>query len=247
MQSQNPVLTDSTFTRYGYENRTDAMTMQGTVTKTAILLFITLVSAAWTWVKFYKSGGDAAALAPWMIGSAIVGLVVAMATVFKPAWSSFTAPLYALVEGVFVGGLSATMEVAFPGIVIQATALTFGTLFAMLGVYQSGLIKVTDGFRFGIAAATGGIALFYVVAMILGFFNINIPFISGGGWLGIGFSLFVIAIAALNFVLDFDFIEQGAKRGVPKYMEWYGAFALIVTLIWLYVEFVRLLAKIRRD
>lgn len=247
MQTSNPALPEDTFTRFGYESRTDAMTMQGTVMKTMILLLITVVSAAWTWVQFYKSGGNAAALAPWMIGSAICGFIIALVTVFKPVWAPITAPLYSLVEGVFVGGLSATMEVAFPGIVIKATLLTFGTLFMMLGAYQSGLIKATDKFRMGIVAATGGIALVYVASMVLGLFGIQVPFIYGGGWMGIGFSLFVIVIAALNFILDFDFIEQGARRGVPKYMEWYAGFAMMVTLIWLYIEFLRLLSKLNSN
>lgn len=246
MQTSNPALTDETFTRFGYSERGEAMTMQGTVIKTGALLLLTLLSASWMWVKYYKNGaGDAAAIGPWLIGAGLVGFIIALATVFKPAWASITAPIYAVVEGIFIGGLSATLEVAFPGIVIQATMLTFGTLFAMLGVYQSGLIKVTEGFKFGVAAATGGIAIFYLVTMALSFFGISVPFVYGGGWLGIGFSLFVIVIAALNFVLDFDMIEQGARRGVPKYMEWYCSFALMVTLIWLYVEFLRLLSQLR--
>lgn len=247
MRSSNPVLTDNTFPGYGYIDitKTDKMTMQGVVFKTAILLLLTLLTAGWTWTQFYKAGADAAAVSPWMMGGVFGGFIVAMITVFKPTWSPATAPLYALLEGFFIGGLSAIMELSFPGIVIQATILTFGTLLAMLAAYQSGLIRATENFKLGIVAATGGIALVYLATMVLGFFNIQVPFIHGNGAIGIGFSLFVVIIAALNFVLDFDFIEQGEKKGAPKYMEWYAGFALMVTLIWLYIEFLRLLSKLR--
>lgn len=247
MRSSNPVLTDNTFPGYGYIDitKTDKMTMQGVVFKTVILLLLALLTAGWTWTQFYKSGSDAASVSPWMIGGVFGGFIVAMVTVFKPAWSAVTAPLYALLEGFFIGGLSAIMELSFPGIVIQATVLTFGTLLAMLAAYQSGLIRATENFKLGIVAATGGIALVYLATIVLGFFNIEVPYIHGNGAIGIGFSLFVVIIAALNFVLDFDFIEQGEKKGAPKYMEWYAGFALMVTLIWLYIEFLRLLSKLR--
>lgn len=196
-------------------------------------------------MKFYQSGGNAAAVSPWMIGGVIGGLVLALVTVFKKEWAPITAPLYALLEGLFIGGISAQLQTAFPGIVIQAAGLTFGTLFAMLLAYQSGLIKATEKFKLGVVAATGGIALVYFVAFILSFFGIQPSFLYSSSWLSIGISLFVIIIAALNFIIDFDFIEQGARQNVPKYMEWYGAFAMMVTLIWLYVEFLRLLAKLR--
>lgn len=243
MRSANPVLIDDTFR--GHVRASEAMTMQGVITKTAVLLFLVLISAGWTWMQFIKAGGDATALTPWMMGGAIAGLVLALITVFKPIWAAVTAPLYAIVEGVFIGGLSAVLEQSFPGIVMQATLLTFGTLFAMLAAYQSGLIRATEKFKLGIVAATGGIAILYLISMGLSFFNIQVPFIYGSGTAGILFSLFVVVIAALNFILDFDFIEQGAKRGAPKYLEWYSGFALMVTLIWLYVEFLRLLAKVR--
>lgn len=245
MRTSNPALTLETFNGFSWVDRSNSMTMQGTVTKTAILLLLALLSAAWTWVGFFKAGGDAAAVTPWMMGGAIGGLVFALATSFKPAWSSITAPAYAVLEGLFIGGLSAMMELSFPGIVMQATLLTFGTLFAMLAAYQMGLVRATENFKLGILAATGGIGIVYLVTMVLGFFNISVPFIYGSGIAGIGFSLFVVVVAALNFVLDFDFIEQAAKKGAPKYMEWYGGFALMVTLIWLYVEFLRLLSKMR--
>lgn len=245
MRTANPALTDNTFTGLGYTRASEAMTVQGTIVKTALLILVALLSAGWTWGQFYKAGGNASVVAPWMIAGALGGFVLALVTVFKPAWSAITAPIYALLEGFFIGGLSATLELSFPGIVVQATLLTFGTLIAMLAAYQSGWIRATENFKLGVVAATGGIALAYIITLVLGFFNIQVPFIYGSGWMGIGFSLFVVIIAALNFILDFDFIQQGAERGVPKYMEWYGAFALMVTLIWLYVEFLRLLSKVR--
>jgi uncharacterized YccA/Bax inhibitor family protein len=165
--------------------------------------------------------------------------------VFKKNWAIVTAPLYAVLEGLVLGGLSATFEARFPGIVIQAVGLTFGTLFALLLAYKSGVIKATENFKLGVVAATGGIALVYLAGFVLGFFGVSIPYIHGSGTIGILFSLVVVVIAALNLVLDFDFIESGAASGAPKYMEWYAAFGLLVTLIWLYLEILRLLAKLR--
>lgn len=244
MQTMNPTLTTNTFKGFGYIS-TDTMTVQGVVWKTMICLLCVLLTAGWTWMQYYQSGGNAAAMTPWMYGGAIGGFVLAMVTVFKKEWAPVTAPLYSLVEGLFVGALSAIMEASFPGIVMQAVSLTFGTMFAMLAAYQTGLIRATERFKLGVVAATGGIALVYLMTIVLGFFGINVPFVFAGGLFGILFSLFVVTIAALNFILDFDFIEQGARLGAPKYMEWYGSFAMMVTLIWLYIEFLRLLSKIR--
>jgi uncharacterized YccA/Bax inhibitor family protein len=157
-----------------------------------------------------------------------------------------TAPVYALLEGLALGGISAAFDLRYPGIGIQAVSLTFGTLLVLLLAYSSGLIKVTQKFRLGVVAATGGIALFYVMQMLLGFFGVRFAAINGSGVIGIGFSLIVVAVAALNLVLDFDFIESGVQSGAPKYMEWYGAFGIMVTLVWLYLEILRLLAKMNR-
>lgn len=244
MQTANPALSIETYTDRGYVNLGNTMTISGVVTKTAILLLIAFITASWTWLKFYKTG-DASAVTGWMTAGIIGGLILAIATAFKPAWSAITAPSYALFEGFFIGGLSAIMETSYPGIAAQASILTFGTLFAMLGAYQSGWIRATEKFKLGIMAATGGIALVYIISMVLSFFSISVPFIYGNGIAGIGFSLFVVGIAALNFVLDFDFIENAARRNLPKYMEWYSGFALLVTVIWLYIEFLRLIAKLR--
>ena len=246
MRTSNPALSSKVFT--GLEPTTDTMSIQGTVNKTLILLLLVCVSAAWIWNRYYGAPEPSQALADislWMIGGAIGGFIVALVTIFKKSWASVTAPIYALLEGLLLGGISATFEARYPGIVIQAVGLTFGTLFCLLVVYTSRMIKVTQNFRLGIVAATGGIALFYLVSLVLGMFGINIPLIHENGLIGIGFSLFVVVIAALNLVLDFDFIENAAAQGAPKYMEWYGAFGLIVTLVWLYIEILRLLSKLR--
>ncbi|MDP1836173.1 MAG: Bax inhibitor-1/YccA family protein [Chlamydiales bacterium] len=245
MRTSNPTLTPSVFTgMQGVANKADAMTISGVINKAAILLLLVLLTAGYTWSIYYKTG-DAAAVAPWMMVGVFGGLIVAIATVVKKTWAPVTAPIYALLEGLFIGGLSATIEASYPGLVMQATALTFGTLAFMLFIYKSGIIAVTQQFRIGLVAATGAIALLYIVSMALSFFGISVPFIYGSGVFGIGFSIVVVFIAALNLVLDFDFIEQGARYNLPKYMEWYAAFGLMVTLIWLYVEMLRLLAKIR--
>lgn len=243
MRSGNPALTEKTFR--GTARAGEAMTLGGTVNRTSIMLALVLITAGWTWNRFYPAQ-DPAAIMPFMWGGIIGGLVVALVTIFKKPWAPVTAPIYALLEGFALGGISAVFEAQFPGIVIQAVGLTFGTLAALLLAYRSGLIRVTDKFRAGVVAATGGIFLVYLVDIVLRFFGIGIPFIHESGALGIGFSIFVVIIAALNLVLDFDFIEAGVKQGAPKYMEWYAAFGLMVTLIWLYLEILRLLAKTRR-
>jgi len=245
MRTANPALNSKTFQEYSSRtDAMDAMTIQGTVNKTAIMLCCLLLTAGWTWNMFYSSGNSAEVM-PWMMGGAIGGLVVALITVFKKTAAPITAPIYALLEGLFIGGISSIFEARYPGIVIQAVGLTFGTLFALLFAYKSGLIKATENFKLGVIAATGSIMLIYVASIVLGFFGIRVPFIHDSGPFGILFSLVVVVIAALNLVLDFDFIEHGAERGAPKFMEWYAAFGLMVTLVWLYIEMLRLLAKLR--
>lgn len=239
MRSSNPALRENAFDNVGSYSSSTSMTIQGTVNKTFILLFLTVFSATWVW-------GNAARISGLLIPALIVGFILAIVTIFKKEWSPVTAPLYALVEGVVLGGISSIFERSYPGIVMQAVGLTFGVLFSLLAAYRSGLIKVTDNFRLGVVAATGGIALLYILSMFMGFFGTRIPFIHESGLMGIGFSVFVVIIASLNLVLDFDFIERGAGSGAPKYMEWYGAFGLILTLVWLYLEILRLLSKMRR-
>jgi uncharacterized YccA/Bax inhibitor family protein len=245
MRTANPALGATTFSGLGRVARAEAaMSIQGTINKALLLLLCVFITATWAWSIFFKSG-NAAAVAPLMGVGAIAGFIVALVTIFKPAWSGVTAPIYALLEGLFIGGLSSIAEAQYPGIVIQAVGLTFGTCLALLLAYKSGLIRASENFKLGVVAATGGIALFYVVSILLGFFGVRVPLVYGSGPVGIIFSLVVVTIAALNLVLDFDFIEQGAAQGAPKYMEWYGAFGLMVTLIWLYLEILRLLMKLR--
>ena len=240
MRTGNPALSDNTFTAVGRLARTDeAMTAQGTANKALLLLLCVLVTASWIWTKNPQT------VTPLVAVGAIAGFIVALVTVFKQTWAPITAPLYALLEGLVIGGVSAMFEAQYPGIVIQAAGLTLGTCLAMLLAYKSGLIRATENFKMGVVAATGGIMLFYLLSMILGFFHIQMPLMYGNSLASIGFSVVVVIIAALNLVLDFDFIEQGAAQGAPKYMEWYGAFGLMVTLIWLYLEMLRLLAKLR--
>jgi uncharacterized YccA/Bax inhibitor family protein len=180
-----------------------------------------------------------------MIVGLIGGFIVAMVTIFKQSWAPVTSPIYALLEGLVLGGISAITNARYPGIGIEAVSLTFGTLFVLLLAYSSGLIKVTEKFKLGVIAATGGIAVFYLLEMVLSFFHIYFTTINGNSMIGIGFSVVVVIVAALNLVLDFDFIEQGVTVGAPKYMEWYGAFGIMVTLVWLYLEILRLLSKMR--
>lgn len=221
------------------------MTLQGTVNKTGILLFLTFATAIYTWNMTLAQPGSAML---WVIGGAIGGLILALITSFKPVWSPITGSLYALAEGLFLGGISARYEMQFQGIVLQAILLTGGTCLALLAAYSMRLIRATENFKLGIFAATGGIALVYLVTWVLSFFSIQVPYIHESGMIGIGFSVFVVIIAALNLVLDFDFIENGCTHGAPKYMEWYAAFGLLVTLVWLYIEILRLLSKLsKRD
>ena len=249
MRTSNPALSGDTF-QTGQVAFGESMSVSGAVNKAGLLVILCVLTAAWTWNRFFgalasspEEAMQAVAL-PLMAGG-IGGFIVAMVTIFKKEWSPVTAPIYALLEGLVLGGASAMLEMRFKGIAIQAVALTFGTLVAMLLAYRSGLIKVTDKLRLGIVAATGGIAVFYFLQFVLGFFGVHFTTINGAGPIGIGFSIVVVVIAALNLVLDFDLIENGARYGAPKYMEWYSAFALMITLIWLYFEILRLLSKFR--
>lgn len=243
MRTSNPALNAQAF-RGQYAGVGEAMTLEGTVNKTGILLLCTVGTAAWAWHVFMQSRSPASVL-PFLWIGLIGGFIAALVTTFNKTWSPVTAPAYALLEGLALGGISAILELRFPGIAIQSVCLTFGTLLILLLVYRSGLIQVTQKFRLGVFAATGGIALFYLAEIVLGFFGVHFTSVNGSGIVGIGFSLFVVIIASLNLVLDFDFIESGVRAGAPKYMEWYGAFGLMVTLVWLYLEMFRLLTKLR--
>jgi len=243
MRTSNPALNDKTWRGLPYVAG-ERMTMDGTVNKTGMLLVCSLATAFWTWHLFLAER-DPAAVFPLMLLGVFGGLVFGLVTSFKREWAPVTAPVYALLEGLVLGGLSSLFEVRYPGIAMEAVCLTFGTLFVMLFLYRSRIIKVTDKLRLGIVAATGAVCLFYFLQMILGFFGMRFMSVYGSGPIGIGFSLIVVGIAALNLVLDFDFIERGVAAGAPKYMEWYGAFGIMVTLFWLYIEMLRLLSKVR--
>ena len=237
LRSGNPALTSSTFKNQISAAARGRMTLSGTVNKTGFVLVLTIVSAGYTWGNPAMHG--------LTIPAAVVGFILAMVTIFRPTIGHTTVPAYAIVEGVFLGGISMVFDAMYPGIVVQAVFLTFGTLGALLLAYKSGLIQATENFKLGVVAATGGIAILYLINFVMSFFGSGIGIITGNSTMGILFSGFVVVIAALNLVLDFDFIEEGAEMGAPKYMEWYGAFGLLVTLIWLYLEILRLLAKLQ--
>jgi len=239
LRTSNPALKESTFRNLPRVAEGEAMTLQGTVNRTGIALLILLGAAAFVW-----NSAPTVAMVFVMVGM-VGGLVTALVTIFKHTAAPFTTPLYAAFEGLLLGGISKMFEAQYPGIVMNAVALTFGTLAALLAAYSTGIIRPSENFKLGIFAATGGIALVYFVTMILGFFGVRVAFIHGSSPIAIAFSLFVVVIAALNLVLDFDFIERGAEAGVPKYMEWVGAFGLLVTLVWLYLEILHLLAKLQ--
>lgn len=242
MRSGNPALAADTFRDVHATTGEETMTIGGTVNKTAIALVILMVTASYTW-NLGETRPEQVNV--WIMGGAIGGLITAFATIWKKEWAGITTPVYAALEGLMLGGVSVMFEAQYPGIVSQAVFLTFGTLGALLLAYRSGLIRATENFKLGVVAATGGIFFIYVIGWVLSFFGSGIPLIHQSGTFGILFSLFVVGVAALNLVLDFDFIEMGAESGAPKYMEWYGAFGLLVTLVWLYLEMLRLLAKLQ--
>lgn len=245
MRTANPILKADTFDVRA-TSADDKMTIMGTVHKTGFLVLIVLGAALWIWKEFpVVAGSIPKGMYPWLIGGAIGGLVMALVTAFKRELARYTAPVYAACEGLFLGGVSALFDAAFPGIAIQAIGMTATTLLALLLAYRSGLIKATENFKLGVTAATGGVMLLYLVSMVLRLFGVQMPFLHDTGIIGIGISMVIVVIAALNLVLDFDFIEQGEANGAPKHMEWYASFGLLVTLVWLYLETLRLLAKLQ--
>jgi uncharacterized YccA/Bax inhibitor family protein len=227
------------------------MTLEGVVLRSLAMLALVVLPAVYIWWQMSNAavvGNDSRLELLYAIGagSVIAAMVAALVTVLKPDWSPVTAPAYAIAEGIAIGGVSMLIETKLPGIVMQAVALTFATFFSLLVAYGSGWIRATDNLRLMVFSATGAIALLYLVSFALRLFGgIEVPFIHENGWVGIGFSLFVVAVAALNLVLDFDHIERAIESGAPKHLEWYAAFGLTVTLVWLYLEILRLLAKIR--
>lgn len=235
LRSGNPVLSKKTFTNS--ISSSDQMTIEGTVNKTGISLLLLVGTGYFTFDVISPA---------LLIGAGIGGFILAIVTIFKKEWAPITVPLYAILEGTLLGGISYMYNSSYNGIVTNAILLTLGVLVSLLIAYRSGYIKATENFKLGIFAATGGIAIVYFINFIMGFFGsgLGVMSINNASPLSIGFSVVVVIIASLNLVLDFDFIEEGAEKGAPKYMEWYGAFGLLVTLIWLYLEILRLLAKL---
>lgn len=237
-ESSNPVLNEKRFADQEAILSSDGRTMTagGAVTKTLLLGMLMLCTAG---ISF---------LAPsplFMWGGAIAGLVIVVIASFKPVWSPVLAPLYALAEGLFLGAVTAIFAAAYDGIVLQAVTLTIGMLFIMLFLYQARIIVVTQRLRSGIIMATVAVMVVYLASWGLSFFGIQIPYLHEGGIMGIGISVVIIGIASMNLLLDFDMFEKGEQLGAPKYMEWFAAMGLLVTLVWLYIEFLRLLSKLR--
>jgi len=242
-KSGNPALNEKLFTKTLTVPHDEVMTERGTLNKFGLMLVLLVAAASFTWKAAYEGKN----VIPWMIGGAIVGLIVAIVLAFTPRWGAFLAPVYALAEGFFLGAISAYYNSAFaekaPGIVMMSVGLTFGVVIAMFALYRFGIIKATAKFRAVVMTATAGIALFYLISWIMSMFGVRMPLIHESSTMGIVLSLVIVGIAALNLILDFDMIERGVEMGAPKFMEWYGAFALLVTIVWLYIEILRLLSK----
>lgn len=246
-KSGNPTLTEKMFNK---SLQLDAqaqgtMSVRGAINKFGFMMLMVIAGAAYTWHLFEQL--NEGLMFTLMIVGAIGGLITALVISFKPTLSPYLAPAYGILQGFFIGGISAVTNAAFadkyPGLVMQAVGLTFGVAIAMFLLYNFRIINPTQKFKSVIFTATLGIAIFYLITMVLRWFGVNVSFMYDSSWLSIGISLFVVCIASLNLILDFDMIEQGAERGAPKFMEWYGAFGLMVTIVWLYIEILRLLSK----
>lgn len=248
-ESSNPTMRESIFAKASQNAvaRDGVMTVKGTMVKTLLLLGMVILAGAYTWQMVYRSV-DPSAATPWMWGGAISGFILGLVVLFKPTTAPYVAPIYAAAQGLFLGAISAFFERAFaasmPGIVVTAVSITLLTAAIMLLIYQTGLIKVTEKFRSVIIIATMSVAAFYLINIVLNLFKVNTPFMYNSSPLSIGISVVVVIIAALNLLLSFDFIEKGTRASAPKYMEWYGAFSLMVTLVWLYLEILKLLGKL---
>ncbi|MBN8837478.1 MAG: Bax inhibitor-1/YccA family protein [Sphingobacteriia bacterium] len=252
-QSGNPTLSEKFFNTTATRNAQlqGVMSVRGTINKFGFLMLMVIGGAAYTWHLYYEQ--NAGLMSTFMIVGLFGGLIAAIAMSFKPVWAPYLAPAYGIFEGLFIGALSAVVNDMFakkyPGLVLNAVGLTFGVSLAMFLLYNFRIIKATEKFKSVIISATVGIAIFYGICMLLRLFGVQLDFmnITNGGMLGIGISLFVVAIAALNLILDFDMIERGAEMGAPKFMEWYGAFGLLVTIVWLYIEILKLLARLANN
>lgn len=245
-KTSNPTLGEGILNRFAFSATDRPMTVQGSINKTALLLALVIAGAAFTWSKVMTSveSGVAVGIRGWMIGGSVVAFILAIVISFRQNLAPVLSPIYAICEGLFIGAMSAYFEVMFPGLVLRAVLLTFSVMFALLFLYKMRIVKATQRFRTILMAATAGICIAYLVTFIMGLFGLKMNFMFGGGSLGLIVSLGVVAVAALNLVLDFDFIENGAESNLPAYFEWYGAFGLMVTLVWLYIEILRLLAII---
>lgn len=243
MQSGNPALGPKVFERNMQYSSGETMTETGTLNKFSLLLVLMVAAASYTW----KLASEGQSVMWWIVGGLLTGLVCVIAISVKPVWSPYIAPVYAAAQGLFLGAISAYYNAAFaqkaPGLILQTVCLTFGTVIAMFALYRFRIIEVTQKFKSIVLIATAGIGVFYLITIVLRLFHIQMPLLHDSNWLGIGLSLFIVAIAALNLVLDFDRIDQGVAMGAPKFMEWYGAFGLLVTIVWLYLEILRLLSK----
>ncbi|MEI6585358.1 MAG: Bax inhibitor-1/YccA family protein [Sediminibacterium sp.] len=247
-KSGNPTLTEKMFdksTAVMAENQ-GVMSVRGAINKFGFLMLMVIAGAAYNWQLFQELKQSTMTIL--MMVGAIGGFVIALGITFKPNWAAYLAPAYGLLQGLFIGGISAIMnklfEAKYPGLVMQAVGLTFGVALAMFLLYNFRIIKATEKFKSVIIASTLGIGIFYLITMVLNMFGVNVSFMHDSSLLSIGISLFIVGIAAMNLILDFDMIEQGAERGAPKFMEWYGAFGLLVTIVWLYIEMLKLLSKL---
>ncbi|NCN42159.1 Bax inhibitor-1/YccA family protein [bacterium] len=248
MRTSNPALSEKAFRNLA-STTSERMTVDGTVNKSFLLIALVFAGAFYSWQSAYPQGwtsGMDPQIPVWYFPAIIGAFIIAMVVIFKKTTAPYLAPVYAILEGLALGAISALFEYRYPGIVLQAIFCTIGVFGALLLAYRSGLIKATENFKLGVVAATGGIAIVYLIDLGLRFFGTNVPFLHENGFMGIGISLFIVVVAALNLVLDFDFIEKGAEQGAPKYMEWYAAFGLLVTLVWLYLEILRLLSKSKK-
>ena len=244
-RSGNPALRETTFAALPSVHEADeGMTLQGTVNKTAVLLLTVFATSMFTWTRFTASG-DFGAVSIFLLGGAFGGFAVGLVIILKKTLAPYLSIVYAALEGLFLGGISAIFEAEYPGIAFQALMLTVGICASLLLLYTTRLIRPSENFKLIVGSATLGVALFYLVSIALSFFGVRAPLIHDNSWLGIGFTAAVVVLASLNLVVDFDFIEKGAEQHAPKYMEWYGGFGLLVTLIWLYIELLRLLSKLR--
>lgn len=241
MRSSNPVMTGRIYEKAGSASSAGVMTINGTINKIGLMLLLLIAAASYTWNMVM--GDDPGRAGTMAIIGGVGGFIMAMVTVFRPTSSSYTAPVYAILEGMFLGAISAVINARYPGVAFQAVLLTIGTLFTMLFLYRSGRIRATPKFRKGVMMATGAVFFAYMISWVMSMFGMPMGFMHSAGPLGIIINLVIIVIAALNLIMDFDFIEKGSRMGAPKYMEWYGAFGLMVTLVWLYIEFLRILAR----